>query len=576
MFRARIPLALFALLSFSVPANAEKLQLRAAPATDSLFGGFNIVFEDDGDGLLQHDEILYVSEINGLIPDIGEVSYDGVAYVPDIPGIATESGTINPGIPCDICWELTPGNFGDVSDGWFVTQWTYLITPYSMSSQTYRFSYEFFDSNGNPWGQGAVLGGTIQGTRMPDNDTVIIDSFGRVVLQRPGLPPFVYDEIDADEFNNFPNIDNAAQMSFSGLGNQFRSCPQGFDPAFVGDCSFSSAPGGGFAIGALADGRVLATAADGSGQAICPGDSLVAGCRVREFPFVAARWTLETSGSVIPAIDCLPNCNPTGELEFSLPDGFVPPPGAEISQFVVPFVDPRADENGRCDGQTPLVLFDGDLIIPPDLCGSPEFRVIVTETNFFIPAGTIEGTVFPEDFVSNPIVCTSPVVGDQQLQSILVWQPGDSSDVIEGSAISVGNGCGSSRGRIRGFSFVMSGLHHDFGIDFDADPEAVTQAFIDLTQTKFSGLVKAVVIARPALSRRDFFRLWTTAVIAKVLHKRGKYTAASRTVSRLLWLADRAAFESNDEINNEGNVISRGENIRYLLDEYIRPFARRR
>ena len=565
------PLLLFV---FPVIADAEKLRLDATGT--NIFGNFVIVFEDDGDGLLQHDEILYFSGVNGNSSTSGPLNYDGVAYVPDIAGIATASGTFNPNIPCTECWELAPSNFGDVSDGWFPTRWTYAIAPYSEPSRNMTFTYEFQDASGNPWGQGAILRGGIQGTVMPDGDTVIIDGFGTVTLTRPGLPLFVYDDIEATEFNNYPNVDNAAQMSFSGLGNQFRSCPEGFDPQFPFDCSFSNSPGGGFAIGPSSAGGLLATAADGSGQAVCPGTNLQAGCRVRDFPFEPSRWDLVVA---IPADRCTiqaGGCNPTGSHLFTLPDGFVPPPGAEISQFAVPFIDPRADANGRCDGQTPLVLFDGDLIIPPDLCGSPEFLVIVTEANFFIPEGTIDNTVFPEDFVSNPIVCDVPITGDPQLQSTFVWQPGDSSEVLEGSAISLGNGCGSSRARIRGFSFIVSGLHYDFGLDFDADPEAVTQAFVDLTSTKLEFLVQAVVKARPSLSRRHFFRLWSTAVLAKFLHKRGRYQAASRVVGTFIRLTERSRFKLNEEINNEGNLLSRGDNIRFLLDEYVVPFARKR
>ena len=294
-----------------------------------------------------------------------------------------------------------------------------------------------------------------------------------------------------------------------------------------------------------------------------------------------ARWERQNPAPpievTVPADDCAATaggCNPTGLHEFTLPDGFVPPPGTTITQTVVPFADTRADANGRCDGQTPQVLFGGDLIIPAHLCGSPEFRVIVTETNFDILEGTIFNTVFPDQFVSNPIDCNIPIVGDPQLQSAFVWQPTDSADVIEGSAIALTNDCGSSRGRVRGFSYIVVGLHIDFGLDFDADPGAVTQAFVDLTSTKLNTLVAAVKNARPALNKRDYRRLYLMAYLAELLHNRGRYHVASRFIRTFLSLTDRARFDTSVGFNHEGNLLSRADHIKFLLDEFIRPLAR--
>jgi len=294
-----------------------------------------------------------------------------------------------------------------------------------------------------------------------------------------------------------------------------------------------------------------------------------------------ARWERQNQAPLqevtVPANDCTATaggCNPTGLHEFSLPDGFVPPPGAIITQTVVPFADTRADATGRCDGQTPQVLFGGDLIIPAHLCGSPEYRVIVTETNFDILEGTISNTVFPDQFVSNPIDCNIPIVGDPQLQSAFVWQSTDGADVIEGSAIALTNDCGSSRGRVRGFSYIVVGLHIDFGLDFDADPQAVTQAFVDLTSTKLNTLVAAVVNARPALKRRDFRRLYLMAYLAERLHNRGRHHIASRFIRTFLSFTDRARFDTGVGFNHEGNLLSRADHIKFLLDEFIVPLAR--
>ena len=121
-----LPVLLLALFCSDI-AVAERLQLDATSA--SFFDDFRIVFEDTGDGLLQQEEIVFFSGVAGIGPGPTDLAYTGVVYVPAIPDISTASGTLHPTLPCAQCWELTPGNFGDVSDGWFDTRWTYAISP---------------------------------------------------------------------------------------------------------------------------------------------------------------------------------------------------------------------------------------------------------------------------------------------------------------------------------------------------------------------------------------------------------------------------------------------------------------
>jgi hypothetical protein len=559
-------------ISAMEPTPTVTMQLTATGT--SFFGDFSIIFEDTGDGLLQHEEIVFFSGVSGTEPTTGmDYDYSGIAYVPTIPGISTASGTINPNNTCAECWEFTPSNLEDVSDGWFATRWTYALSAVTEETETFNWSYTFDGTDGNPWSQGATLSGQIQGVLQPDGDTVVIESFGTVVLTRPGLPDFTYASIENDEFNAYPNVGDVPVMSFSGLKNNFRSCPEGFIGEF-NDCAFGTSPGGGFLMSfdpSIPSGS-WATAADGTADATCVGGGPQNGCRVQDRPINLDNWSLTVE---VPADDCTAaegGCNPTGGHEIVLPEGFVVPPGGTITQEAVSFVDPRADENGRCDGQTPLVLFDGDLIIPPHICGSPEFEVLVTEANFDITEGTILNTMFPEAFVSNPLECDQPIFGDPQLQDIVVWQPANSADVIEGHALELTFACGSSRGKTRGFSFYVVGTHIDFGIDFDQDPQAVTQAFADLAHTKAGSLVRAVLNARRAVSRRNFVRLLISSVFTRNFIKRGRFHKASRTLETFLSIVDRAQFDTSAGFNHEGNLESRAENIKFIIDEKIIPF----
>ncbi len=568
------------LITFSTlppPTPTVRMQLDATGT--SFFNDFSIVFEDTGDGLLQHDEIVLFSGVTGTSPATGEeLVYSDIAYVPPIPGISTASGTVNPTSPCPQCWELTPSNFGGVSDGLPSNTWTYAVSALSALSQSMNFSYTFDGTDGNAWSPGATLSGQIQGIVQADGDTIIIESFGTVSLTRPGLPDFEYASIENDEFNAWPNVDDVPVMSFSGLKNNFRSCPEGFLSEGLDDCAFSDSPGGGFLMSF--DPSILMgswiTAADGTGNTpMCNGGGAQRGCRVQDRPIDVDNWSLTVE---VPADDCTSTaggCNPTGGHEFVLPDGFVVPDGGIITQTATPFVDPRVDENGRCDGTVELRLFNDKLIIPAHICGSPEFEVLETEASFDILEGTILNTMFPEVFVTNPLDCMRPVIGDPQLQDIVVWQPAMSAEVIEGHALELTFDCGSSRGKTRGFSFYIVGMHIDFGLDFDLHPEDVTQAFIDLTSAKYDSLATALNNALPALSRRDFRRLFKISSISRKLYDRGRFQAASRTLETFIRLTERAQFDTTSaDINHEGNLLSRAENIKFTLIEKIIPFAK--
>lgn len=181
-----------------------------------------------------------------------------------------------------------------------------LIATSKVNAETMSFSYVYVGTDGNPWSAGATLTGQIEGTIDPNNpDRVIIIGFNSVVLSRPGLPPFVYDAITAFEFNTLPD-GGVPAMSFTGFFNNFRSCPEGFDPNFPGDCAFSDSQGGGFLIAPLSgDGGLFITAADGSGNtAMCNGATQQRGCRATDFPFTFANWglvVLATSADVDPS-----------------------------------------------------------------------------------------------------------------------------------------------------------------------------------------------------------------------------------------------------------------------------------
>lgn len=264
-------------------------------------------------------------------------------------------------------------------------------------------------------------------------------------------------------------------------------------------------------------------------------------------------------------------CNPTGGETILLPEALEVPADATITQTLSFVTDPRV-ASGRC-GRDPLVLFGQDpgvpdVIIPEYLCGSPQFAVLRTESSLEIEQDTVTATNIPEAFFANALSCDSPIVGDPQQQDVVVWQPTNSAEVEEGHAIEVTFACGSSRGRTKGLSWYIVGLHIDFGLDWSTQPESVRQAFIDLTSTKFQGLLRAIVNAKPVLPKEDFNKLLREAKAANRLHQRGSYELASRRMAVVIQLTERALFAPS-EFNHGGNVEMRAYNVKFMLDEKV-------
>jgi hypothetical protein len=205
-------------------------------------------------------------------------------------------------------------------------------------------------------------------------------------------------------------------------------------------------------------------------------------------------------------------CNPTGGQQIVLPDNFVVPAGATITQTAVPQVDPRVF-NGRCDGVTPLSLFDGDLIIPGHLCGGDDgFTVLVTETSGIdIREGTVLSIGFPGVFSPDALECERPIVSDRQLQDVMVWQTTDKNDLVEGRAIEVTHDCGTSRSKTRRMSFFVIGMFIDFGLGPNPLPDAETQAFVNLLLDKTDALIAGAEGAAEALKKGEANKLLVKA-----------------------------------------------------------------
>jgi MYXO-CTERM domain-containing protein len=79
------------------PATAAPMHLQLASLTPGL-SGFGVVFNDDGDGVLEFNEILAFSGVDIGPPAISGplTHFDGIVFVPDFAGVTSSSASICP------------------------------------------------------------------------------------------------------------------------------------------------------------------------------------------------------------------------------------------------------------------------------------------------------------------------------------------------------------------------------------------------------------------------------------------------------------------------------------------------
>ena len=279
----------------------------------------------------------------------------------------------------------------------------------------------------------------------------------------------------------------------------------------------------------------------------------------------------------VPADDCTDadGCNPTGGQQIILPEGYFAPPGATITQTAESTEDPRVDEFGRCDGTTPLSLYDGDLVIPGYLCGGEDgFTVLITETTGIdIREGTVLSIGFPEVFSADALECERPIVGSRQLQDVMVWQTTDKSDLYEGHAIEVTHDCGTSRSKTRGLSYFVVGMFIEFGLGPNPLPDVETQAFRNLLVQKAEALVAATEAAELVLKNGDLVKLSVKARDILGRLESGEYVEALNKIDIFLDFVDKAVFDTSVPFNHEGNMIMRAGNIKFILEVKVIPFT---
>jgi hypothetical protein len=283
----------------------------------------------------------------------------------------------------------------------------------------------------------------------------------------------------------------------------------------------------------------------------------------------------------VAAANCDPDaggCELTKGHDVTLPE--TPPSGSTIGVKTYTFTD---DLVNRC-GKQPLSLFNGNLVIPAYLCGSPDFLVVVTEPNFGIPSGTVTiendtGVIFPHNTAND---CNSPLSGDPEHQAVVVWQATDSSEMHEkgfpptssylpgiGYAGEFTDGCGSALGSVRGGSYHVIGMH----IGFVPNTNAL-DGYIALTSYKLQLLQVAVTSARDAgaITKAQYNSLSAKSDNAAKLFGRRLYGPTLNQLNQMETEIQRAVILPQP-FNHEGDIEMRVLNLIFTIQGKVVPLT---
>jgi hypothetical protein len=293
----------------------------------------------------------------------------------------------------------------------------------------------------------------------------------------------------------------------------------------------------------------------------------------------------------VPAATCTadgPGCNPTGAQIFQLPPDAVLAPDATLTARVTTI----HDDPNRC-GKQPLTLFNGAVVVPPYLCGHPDFIVIETHTvGVEVPTGTIEVENLTEQALPNNLYGCGPVrqnpAGqldpDPSHRDVVAWQAQDPQQMLEtsrgagrflGTVTEVTYACGSSRGRVIGGSYHFVGLriHPGPGNELaDGNPAGNHQSFIDLTRYKLELLRASVDESKVALPKLQYEALRERLDGAIFAHDKGDYERALLKIALFLRGVDQSSYQAIPGENFKGDHVMRGSNIEFMYEEKILPF----
>jgi len=302
-------------------------------------------------------------------------------------------------------------------------------------------------------------------------------------------------------------------------------------------------------------------------------------------------YVVEYGDSVtVPASTCTlesGGCNPSGAQIVQFPATAHIEPGATLTARVMTI----HDDQSRC-GNQPLPLFDGAVVLPPYLCGHPDFIVIETHTvGVQVLSGAVEVENLTEEVLPDNLYGCGPVrqnpAGqvdpDPSHRDVVGWQSQDPQEMLEtssgtgrffGTVAEVTYACGSSRGKVVNGSYHFVGLriHPGPGNELADNPAGNRQSFIELTRYKLGLLRASVEASKVAVPKLPHAVLRVKIDAAIDFHDRGRYDQAAQQIEQFLRAVERTFYLEIPGENFMGEHLMRGSNIEFTYEQKILPF----
>jgi hypothetical protein len=281
-------------------------------------------------------------------------------------------------------------------------------------------------------------------------------------------------------------------------------------------------------------------------------------------------------------------CNPSGGQILEYPETAKVDDGATLTAQTFRI----HDDPNRC-GNQPLTLFNGAVVIPPYLCGHPDFLVIkTTSAGVDVLTGAIDvenltAQVLPNNLFGCTAVRQNPagvVDPDPSHRDVVAWQSDDPSRMPEsslgtgrffGTLAEVTYGCGSSRGKVVNGSYHFVGLriHPGPGNELaDGNPQGNHQSFIELTRYKLDLLRASVVASKVALPKKQHTVLMNAIDATIDAHTRRHYDLALVKLKVFQFAVEHSDYRPIPGENFNGDHIMRASNLEFMYEEKIIPF----
>lgn len=255
-------------------------------------------------------------------------------------------------------------------------------------------------------------------------------------------------------------------------------------------------------------------------------------------------------------------------------------------------------DGGRCLESEPrkLELLGGAVVLPPYLCGSPDFIMISTTLEGVdIFNGTVfvvndTKTVLPDNFYTCTLdIGPDPPPGDDpQHQDVVGWQSSDKADMLEtdlgagagalftGSVGEFTDGCGTTRGRVRGASHYFIGLSIVAGPDFADNTAGNFDGLVALTRYKILLLQQSVEVANEddALVKNGNYKKMRKFVRSAIRNlDAGNHVKARSQIDNFLNFIQSFNYNNISTKNHFGEHLMRASNIEFMLRVKVIPYA---